>query len=104
MTAFSDLDNVFFGLPDFAYDAVYTPPDGDPVALKVLPIMRDPDADGLRVRRGIVLFEARVADLPAPVEGATLVVDGVTYRLQGRPSLADEERVAWHLEVYEVTA
>jgi hypothetical protein len=51
-----------------------------------------------------MLFEVQVSALAAPREDDTLTLDGVTWRVQSRPAFADDERLTWRLEAYEVVA
>lgn len=105
-TAFDRAIGVMFGNADLARSAVYTPPGESPtpVSLSVVPSVQDPDAAAMRSRRNIMVFEVRVADLGSPVENGTLTVDSVAYRIQGRPAFADDERLTWRVECYEVPA
>lgn len=106
MTAFDRAVTVMFDNPDLARSAVYTPPGESPtpVSLTVIPSVQDPAAEAMRSRRNIMVFEVKVADLASPVENGTLAVGGVTYRVQSRPAYAEDERLTWRLECYEVVA
>lgn len=106
MTAFDRAVTVFFDNPDLARAATYTPPGESPtpVSLTVVPSVQDPDAAAMRSRRNIMVFEVKAADLASPLENGTLAVGGITYNIQSRPAYADDERLTWRLECYEVVA
>ncbi len=97
-----DLAGVFDDPFGFAVDAVYTPSGGDPAAVRAI-LSRPDDTVVWRetaLARPTCIVEIRVAEVPTPAAGDTLTVDGVTYRLQGRPE-RDTERVSWRIEAVE---
>jgi hypothetical protein len=96
-----------FANVDMARLASYQPAiGGDPVDVTVIPSLQNPEAfvGPSRARRNIMLFEVQVSALAAPRENDELTLDGVTWRVQSRPAYADDERLTWRLEAYEVIA
>lgn len=78
---------------EFGVDAVYAPPDGDPVACRV--IWKHPDGTFAghvgAMRTTTRMADVRAAELPDPQEGATLTVEGKTYTLAA-PGFASDKR------------
>ena len=81
--------------------AVYTPDGGTPVDIRA--IAKRPDEivgfGDTRIHSETALFDVRVSEVPAPRPGDTLIVDGVTYAIQGEP-IRDRERLVWTIEAY----
>ena len=82
-------------------EATHTPEGGDPMAVCV--IARRPDEivglGDTRIHSETALFDVRVSEVPVPHPGDTLMVDGVTYVIQGEP-VRDRERLVWSIEAY----
>ena len=82
-------------------EANYVPQGGDPMAVRVV-AKRPDEIVGLgdtRIHAETAIFDVRVSELPAPRPGDTLVVDGVTYAIQGEP-VRERERLVWTVEAY----
>ena len=82
-------------------EAIYSPQGDDPMA--VLLIAKRPDEivglGDTRIHSETALFDVRVSEVPVPRPGDTLIVDGVTYSIQGEPA-RDRERLVWMIEAY----
>ena len=82
-------------------EATYTAQDGLPVDLRVI-AKRPDEIVGLgdtRIHSETAVFDLRVSEVPAPRPGDTLIVDGVTYAIQGEP-VRERERLVWTIEAY----
>ena len=82
-------------------EAIYTAQGGAPVSIRVI-LKRLDEIVGLgdtRIHSETALFDIRVSEVPAPRPGDTLIVDGVTYAIQGEPT-RDRERLVWTIEAY----
>ncbi len=82
-------------------EATYTSQGGAPVSIRVI-AKRPDEIVGLgdtRIHSETALFDVRVSEVPAPRPGDALVVDGVTYVIQGEP-MRDQERLVWTIEAY----
>ena len=82
-------------------EAIHTPKGGDHVEVRVI-AKRPDEIVGLgdtRIHSETALFDVRVSEVPAPRPGDTLIVDGVTYAIQGEPA-RDRERLVWTIEAY----
>ena len=81
--------------------AVYTAEGGQAVDARVIG-KRPDEIVGLgdtRIHAETALFDVRVSEVPAPRPGDTLIVDGITYAIQGEP-VRDRERLVWTIEAY----
>ncbi len=82
-------------------EATYTAQSGAPVSIRV--IAKRPDEivgfGDTRIHSETALFDVRVSEVPAPRPGDILVVNGVTYAIQGEPA-RDRERLVWMIEAY----
>lgn len=76
--------------------ATYTPPGGAPIAIRV--IRSQPSADLGDGRNRVIadtnIFLIRRSEVPKPANGALIVIDGATFRLQGAAEL-DVEGMTW---------
>ena len=82
-------------------EATYTSQGGDSIAVRVI-AKRPDEIVGLgdtRIHSETALFDVRVSEVPTPRPGDTLIVDGVTYAIQGEP-VRDRERLVWTIEAY----
>jgi len=92
------IDNCFQRL---GVEAIYTMQDGSPVDIRVI-AKRPDEIVGLgdtRIHSETALFDVRVSEVPSPRPGDALIVDGVTYAIQGEPA-RDRERLVWTIEAY----
>jgi hypothetical protein len=85
----------------FGRAATYTPPAGSPVA--VTAIRKTPDGDisgsfGMTVVGPDAAADIRVAELAAPVEGASLAFTDTTFTVRGAPR-RDSEGLVWTLDL-----
>lgn len=97
--AFSSAIDDLFADPNIARDAVWRPGGiGDGVSVRV--IARRPDRESefgnVVVHTATAVFEVRVAEVPSPVEGDTVTLDGETFVVQSEP-VRDAERLVWAL-------
>jgi hypothetical protein len=82
-------------------EASYTVQGGSPVDIRAI-AKRPDEIVGLgdtRIHSETALFDVRVSEVPAPRPGDTVIVDGVTYAIQGEP-VRDRERLVWTIEAY----
>ena len=88
------------GFAALGTDALYVPADGSP-SRTVRVIAKRPDAfrdfGDSRIATPTAVFDVRVADVPSPKAGDTLVFDGIVHVIQGEPS-RDRERLVWTLD------
>lgn len=84
----------------FGIDAVYSPQSGDPLNIRVVSKQKDQSIafDMTRVSVSSRIFEVRIAELASPQDGDSLVVNGVTYLVQGEPQSLDIDRLVWTLD------
>ena len=88
----------------FGRDALYTPAGGDPVTCRVIATEPAPDAlvqfAQTAIRAPARVFEARVAEVPAPAVGDTLTVGAETLTVIAEPRHpdGDHDRALWLLE------
>jgi hypothetical protein len=104
MSVFAAAIDALFADPNLASDAVYRPGGAGP-GVRVRIVVRQPDRIGdfgdTRLRTGTMVFDIRVAEIVAPAEGDTIVVDGSSYVIQGEP-VRDAERLVWTIEARPV--
>ena len=82
-------------------EATYAPQGGDSMAVRLI-AKRPDEIVGLgdtRIHSETALFDVRISEVPSPRPGDTLIVDGVTYAIQGEP-VRDRERLVWTIEAY----
>lgn len=88
----------------FGIDAVYTPTDGDPIAVRV--IARRPDTivgfGETRIHAETATFEVRASEVADPGPGDQLIVDGEGFVVQGEPERRDPDRLVWTVDVRPV--
>ncbi|QLH37852.1 MAG: hypothetical protein HWD60_01020 [Defluviicoccus sp.] len=100
MTAFAAAIDVLFSDPNLGLDAVYRIGGADPGVL-VRVIIRQPDRVGeygdTRLLAETTVFDVRVSEVAAPVEGDSIEVSGTVYVIQGEP-IRDAERLVWTIE------
>lgn len=99
MTAFAAAVDALFADPNLGRAAVYEPTDGDPFPVRV--IARQADAitefGEARLWSETTRFDVRVSEVAAPLPGDRIVIDGITYIVQGEPQ-RDRERLVWTLD------
>jgi hypothetical protein len=99
MTAFEGAVDATFAA--FGINALYTPPGGEPVSVRV--IARRPDTivgfGETRVHAETATFEVRATEVANPHPDDQLVVDGETFVVQGEPERRDPGRHVWSLDV-----
>jgi hypothetical protein len=92
MTAFAAAVDATFAA--FGIDAVYTPPGGEPVPVRV--ISRRPDTivgfGGTRIYAETATFELRASEVGNPRHDDQLIVDGQASTIQGEPERRDPDR------------
>lgn len=75
-------------------DAVYTPQDGGDPIEGVYVIVEDLEDDLGDVTQGGAVLRILRSQVDAPVQGATLAVDGTTWKIGRRRSTTDPSMVA----------
>jgi hypothetical protein len=99
MTAFAGAVDATFAA--FGIDAVYAPPGGESVAVRV--IARRPDAivgfGETRIHAETATFEVRASESANPRPDDQLAVGGETFVVQGEPERRDPDRLVWILDV-----
>ena len=96
---FNDLITALFTDPVMSKPAVYQPQDGsDSFTLRVAVKLPDTITGfGIsRIHTPTSLFDVPAMDVPQPMIGDQLTVDGMTYVVQSEPT-ADIERIIWTL-------
>ena len=94
MSAFADALDDLFADPNLAVTVLYQ---GRPVrALARRPDLEAEFGDTVIVSATAV-FDLRVAEVPAPVAGDAIVLDGETYIVQGEPR-RDAGRLIWTID------
>ena len=82
-------------------EATYISQGGDPMVIRV--VAKRPDEivgfGDTRIHSETALFDVRVSEVPSPRPGDALVVDDVTYVIQGEP-VCERERLIWTIEAY----
>ena len=82
--------------------AIYTPEDGSPKSIKVMP--RRPDEiigfGDASISSNTAMFDIRVAEISNPQQGDTLIFKGITYVVQGSPVYQDGDRLIWRVDTY----
>ncbi len=100
MSAFAADNDVLFADPHLALDALWFS-QGQAVGQPVRVMRRAPDLETAfgetRIVSDGVVFEVRVAEVPNPVRGDRLEVDGETFVVRGAPR-RDELRLNWTVE------
>ena len=100
MVAFDTMVRSLFHDPHFTLAGTYTRSGQKPQAVSVIE-SREFEEDALLsvgTRRSTTLFDVPVAAIPVqPIEGDTLIVQGVTYRI--RSATADDLGLTWLLDV-----
>ena len=99
MTVFAGAVDATFGA--FGIDAIYTPPGGEPVAVRV--IARRPDTivgfGETRIHAESATFEVRASEVANPRPDDQLTVGGNILIVQGEPERRDPDRLVWTLDV-----
>jgi hypothetical protein len=99
MTTFEGAVDATFAA--FGIDAVYTPPGGEPVSVRV--IARRPDTiigfGETRIHAETATFEVRASEVANPHPDDQLTVGGDIFVIQGEPERRDADRLVWTLGV-----
>lgn len=97
--SFADMMAALFADPILAKSAVYIPKDGSG-SFPVRVAAKQPDTlagfGAGFVHTATALFDVQTKDVPQPVVGDQLTVDGITYAVQSEPT-ADRDRLIWTL-------
>ena len=97
---FTTAIDAVFSDPNLGVDAIYRVGGVDPGVL-VRAIVRQPDRVGqfgdTRLLAETTVFDVRVSEVAAPVEGDSIEVSGTVYVIQGEP-IRDAERFVWTIE------
>lgn len=99
MTAFAAAVDALFADPNLGHAAIYEPADGDPFPVRVIARRADAITEfgEARLWSETTRFDVRVAEVAAPRPGDQIVINGITYIMQGEP-LRDRERLVWTLD------
>jgi hypothetical protein len=85
----------------FGIDALYMPPGGEPVSVRV--IARRPDAivsfGEARIHAETATFELRASEVPSPRPGDQFLLGSETFVVQGEPERRDPDQLVWTLDV-----
>jgi hypothetical protein len=84
----------------FGIDALYTPPGGEPVSVRVI-ARRPHTIVGLgetRVHAETGTFEVRASEVTNPRPGDQLAVGGESFVVQGELERSDPDRLVWMLD------
>jgi hypothetical protein len=99
MTVFQGAVDAAFAA--FGIDALYTPPGGEPVPVRV--IARRPDTivgfGDTRIHAETATFEVRASEVASPRQGDQLTIDGESFVVQGEPERRDLDRLVWTVDV-----
>ena len=100
MSVFAEAIDDLFADPNLAVDAVYTPPDGDGIACRIM--LRRPDETaefgGAKLVVGSVVIEVRASEISAAAKGGTFTVGDVAYTVSAVPRQPDPDRLIWRCE------
>jgi hypothetical protein len=100
MSAFAAAVDALFADPNLARTALYRPGGiGDGAPVRVIAKRNDQVSEfsDISVVSATARFDLRVSEVPTPVEGDTVTLDGETFIIQGEP-LRDTERLVWTLD------
>lgn len=104
MSAFDAGMDVFFLDPHLGVDAIYRQ-GGTAALMTVRGIRRRPDESPvygeMRLKAAGEMLDLRMSEVPAPADGDTLALAGITYRIQGAPEM-DEHRLTWRCQLVPV--
>lgn len=102
--SFSDMMTALFADPVLAKSAVYIPKDLSG-SFSVRVMAKQPDTlagfGAGYIHAATSLFQVQTKDVPQPVVGDQLTVDGVTYTVQSEPT-ADQDRLLWTLNTVPI--
>lgn len=99
INAFAAAIDVLFADPNIASEALYTPVEGKPKAVRV--VARRPDTitgwGAARIVAATAVFDVRLADIGDPAVGDVLTVNGRSYVVQAEPT-QNELELVWALD------
>lgn len=100
MTAFDAAVSALFADPSIARDAFYTADGGAPVLVRVVARRADAITDfgDARLWSETTRIDLRVAEVPAPLPGDRIEIDGDAFLIQGEP-IRDRERLVWTVDL-----
>jgi len=100
VSVFAEAIDDLFADPNLAVDAIYTPPEGEGVACRIM--LRRPDETvefgGSKLVVGSVLIEVRTSEIATPAKGGTFTVGDTTYAISAVPRRPDPDRLMWRCE------
>ena len=99
MTAFAAAVDALFADPNLARAATYEPADGESIPVRVIERRADAITDfgEARLWSETTRFDIRVSVVADPRPADRIVIDAVTYIVQGEP-VRDRERLIWTLD------
>lgn len=98
--AFADAMADLFADPNIARTALYRSGGvGDGVPVRVIAKRNDQISEfsEISIASASARFDLRVSEVPEPVEGDTITLDGETFIIQGEP-VRDAERLVWSVD------
>lgn len=100
MSVFAAALDSLFADPSLARTAIYRAGGiGDGVAVRVIAKRNDQVSEfsDISVVSASARFDLRASEVPEPVEGDTITLDGETFVIQGEP-VRDTERLVWSVD------
>lgn len=100
MSVFAAALDSLFADPSLAHTAIYRAGGiGDGVTVRVIAKRNDQVSEfsDISIVSASARFDLRVSEVPDPVEGDTITLDGETFVIQGEP-VRDTERLVWSVD------
>lgn len=100
MSAFAAALDSLFTDPSLARTALYRSGGlGDGVSVRVIAKRNDQISEfsDISIVSATARFDLRVSEVPEPLEGDTITLDGETFIIQGEP-IRDTERLIWTVD------
>ncbi|MBZ0130599.1 MAG: hypothetical protein K8F59_15985 [Rhodobacteraceae bacterium] len=100
MSIFAAVIDTLFGDPNMARDVVYTADGGTPVLVRAVTRRADEITSfgEARIWSETTRIDLRVAEVPNPLAGARVEIDGDAFLIQGEPR-RDRERLVWTVDL-----
>ncbi len=89
-----------FADPNIGRDAIYIADGGAPVLVRIVARRADAvtDFSDARLWSETTRVDLRVAEVPAPLPGDRIEIDGDAFLIQGEP-IRDRERLVWTIDL-----
>lgn len=100
MTAFDAIVDALFADLNIARESVYIADGGAPMLVRVVSRQADAITDfgDARLWSETTRIDLRVAEVPAPLPGDRIEIDGEAFLIQGEP-VRDRERLVWTVDL-----